>query len=323
MVMNSFAQALKRKLTSLIGEMSVSKCLFVRFPKKDFTRKRKLPFGDIITTIIAMGGNNINKELLDAYDYDANTATSSAFIQQRDKIKPLAFEHLFRAFTASFEHLALYKGFRLLAIDGSDMHTPTNPNDTQTHIKFRPTDKGYNVFHLTALYDLLGRFYVDAILTKRNTGAIRENPDIYSYLPGHTPFDFLDEHNPFFPITLRVVRFKLADGSYQALVTNLLADAFTADEIKTIYALRWGIETSFRKLKHTIGLNHFHSKLVHQVNFTAATLVCRPFLRIRGSISPLDVEALILKNTVPIRPGRKFPCKPRFSSAVCFAYWVA
>lgn len=59
--MNSFAQALKRKLTSLIGEMSVSKCLFVRFPKKDFTRKRKLPFGDIITTIIAMGATASTK----------------------------------------------------------------------------------------------------------------------------------------------------------------------------------------------------------------------------------------------------------------------
>ena len=45
----------------------------------------------------------------------------------------------------------------------------TNPQDTETHIKCRPTDKGYNVFYLNALYDLLNRVYVDAnVKTKRN-----------------------------------------------------------------------------------------------------------------------------------------------------------
>jgi len=99
-------------------------------------------------------------------------------------------------------------------------------------------------------------------------------------------------------------------------------------------------------LKHTVGLSNFHSKKqeyvirelsariimynfvemaishiiisktrkrhVHQVNFTAATHVCRRFLRIWCNISPYDLESLIRKNTVPVRPGRKYACKPRF-----------
>jgi len=437
--MNDFIKTLKGKLTDFISEISASKSLFVKNPKKDFTRKRKLPFEDVMTAIISIGGNSINKELLDNYGYNANTPTPSAFIQQRDKIKPFAFEQLFRNFTDSFENLTLYKGFRLLAVDGSDLHTPTNPQDAETHIKCRPTDKGYNVFYLNALYDLLNRIYVDAnvktkrnaneraafieiversnikenvivtadrgyenyntfahienkgwnyvlrvkdiesngilsylqlpkdgefdltlrfILTKKTTREVKDNPHIYRRLPSHAPFDFLDKSiNQFYPIVLRVVRFKLLDGSYKSVVTNLAEDDFTTDEIKHIYSLRWGIETSFRKLKHAIGLNNFHSKkqehivqeifariimynfvematshiiiskarkrYPHQVNFTAATHICRCFLRICGNMSPHDVESLIRKNTVPIRPGRKYPCKPRFRSAVCFVYRVA
>jgi hypothetical protein len=33
-------------------------------------------------------------------------------------------------------------------------------------------------------------------------------------------------------------------------------------KIKEIYALRWGIETSFRELKYAIGLSNFHAKKV-------------------------------------------------------------
>jgi len=437
--MNTFIETLKNRLSSSISGISASKSLFVKNPKKDFTRKRKLPFEDVMTNIISMGGNSINKELLESYGYNANMPTSSAFIQQRDKIKPSAFEQLFQTFTSSLETPALYKGFRLFAVDGSDLHTPTNPNDAETHIKFKPTDKGYNVFYLNALYDLLNKIYVDAnaktkrkanerkafieiverssikenvivtadrgyenyntfahienkgwnyvirvkdidsngilshlqlprngefdlslniILTKKNTKEIRANPALYRCLPSDAPFDFLDKHtNQFYPIAFRVVRFELPDGSFKTVVTNLPENNFTTDEIKHIYSLRWGIETSFRKLKHTVGLNNFHSKKqehiiqeifariimynfvemvashavipkmnkrhLHQVNFTAAMHVCRNFLRIYGNMSPHDVEVLICKNTVPVRPGRSYPCKPRFRSAVCFVYRVA
>jgi len=437
--MKNFASTLKSTLCGLISKMAETPEPFVKNPGVDFTRKRKLPFEDILRIVVSMGGNSINKELLEAYDYDAGTATSSAFIQQRDKIKPFAFEHLFHEFTGSFDSLALYKGFRLLAADGSDLHTPTNPKDIETYIQNRPPDKGHNIFHLNALYDLLNRIYVDAsvktvraaneradleeliersdiegsvivtadrgyegyntfahiekkgwnyvirvkdissngilsklrlpqsgefdltlrlILTKKNTKEIRDNPDVYRRIPDHATFDFLDkDENQIFPITLRIARFKLPGGSYEAIITNLPESGFTTDEIKHIYSLRWGIETSFRKLKYTIGLNNFHSnkpehikqeifariimynfvetvvsqaiisagrkRYIHQVNFTAATLVCRRFLRARSNISARKAETLISKYTVPIRPGRKCKCKPKFRTAVSFTYRAA
>ncbi|MDF2938920.1 MAG: hypothetical protein K0Q90_4293 [Paenibacillaceae bacterium] len=35
---------------------------------------------------------------------------------------------------------------------------------------------------------------------------------------------------------------------------------FPPEELKSIYTLRWGIETSFRALKYTVGLTNFHAK---------------------------------------------------------------
>ena len=38
---------------------------------------------------------------------------------------------------------------------------------------------------------------------------------------------------------------------YQTIITNLDSVSFPPDELKKLYAMRWGIETSFRDLKYT------------------------------------------------------------------------
>ncbi len=131
--MNEYPNTVREKLTYLIKEMSQLRVPFVKDPDKDFTRNRKLPFETMVKTIISMGGNSINKELLDANDYNADTATTSAFVQRRDKIQPFAFEFLFRKFTQSFSAAKTYKGFRLLAVDGSDLHIATDPSNPDTY----------------------------------------------------------------------------------------------------------------------------------------------------------------------------------------------
>ena len=119
--------------------------------------------------------------------------------------------------------------------------------------------------------------------------------------------------------------------------------------------MRWGIETSFRELKHTVGLLHFHAKKVeyiyqevfarlimynftelvtshviiqknhtkyaYKANFTVAVHVCRQFFR--GNVTPPDVEALILKHVSPIRPGRSSPRRTTVKKAVSFIYRLA
>lgn len=59
-------------------------------------------------------------------------------------------------------------------------------------------------------------------------------------------FDFLPVSTPGeYPISLRVVRFLIDDNRYEAIVTNLPQSEFSIDEIKELYSMRWGIETSF------------------------------------------------------------------------------
>jgi hypothetical protein len=79
--MNEYPNAVKETLTSLIREMAASPSLFVKNPKSDFTRNRKLPFATVVQTFLSMGGNSLYKELLEARGYAADGATTAAFVQ--------------------------------------------------------------------------------------------------------------------------------------------------------------------------------------------------------------------------------------------------
>ena len=64
-----------------------------------FSRKRKIPFSDTILSTICMQRSSSKKEILNYYDFRTDTPTHSALIQQRNKLKPSAFEDLFYRFT--------------------------------------------------------------------------------------------------------------------------------------------------------------------------------------------------------------------------------
>jgi len=409
----------KSTLTSIIYSMEKTSMLYAKNPEKDFTRRRKLPFSAMLRQIVCMGGNTLTKELMDAYDYDPDCATSSAFVQQRDKILPQAFEYLLHAFTTSCANIKRYKGYRLLAGDGSSLNIARNPHDSETFYGMNRGAQGYNLLHLNALYDLCSKVYVDAFIqagvgnehkglttmvdrasitdkvivtldrgyesynnmahieqkgwwyiirvkdvassgilsglklpshggfdvpvsfsiTRKQTNAVKAQPHLYKRLEKSSTFDYCDLYdNIFYPISFRVVRVMLPNSQYESLVTNLPADEFNADELREIYSRRWGIETSFRELKHLIGMANFHSKkrefiaqeifarLVmynfvsiitvavtiptsdkkheYRVNFSNAVIVCRRFLRLRNNEPPLDVEALLRKCLTPVRPTR-------------------
>ena len=92
---------IKAKLTNLIEELSANPGSFLRNPTKDFTRKRKIDFSDTLSLLLAMEGKSTTNELLRYYRCSKDTPTASALRQQRDKIKPEAFECLFWKFSAA------------------------------------------------------------------------------------------------------------------------------------------------------------------------------------------------------------------------------
>lgn len=94
-------------------------------PDTDFTRNRKLSMEKMLQGIIGMESKCLTNELVDLFHASAETPTASAFIQQRGKIKPTAFETIFKNFSKELMTLA-DNGIPVFAIDGSDIHIPTN-----------------------------------------------------------------------------------------------------------------------------------------------------------------------------------------------------
>ena len=140
--MSSQIQQIKEKLNLAITQLCKTSWMFVKNPNCDFTRERKLPSREVISILLCMEGGSLTGELLRYFGCSRYSPSSSAFIQQRQKIN----------------------------------------------------------------------------------------------------------------------EFALSDSSYETVITNLDAEEYSPEELKQLYGMRWGIETSFRELKYTVGLLHFHAK---------------------------------------------------------------
>lgn len=445
--MNRNSQEVKDLLIGIINKQKQDLTGLVCNPNVDFSRNRKIPYENMILSLLTMEGTTLTNELLRQFGCSATTATSSAFVQQRKKILPIALESLFHDFAAQTFREDNYNGYKLLAVDGSDIQIPTNLNDEHSLFITKEGVKPYNLLHLNALYNLLTHTYEDAIVFKRkeafenkaltemvdrstikgkvivimdrgyeaynNMAHIQEKGWFYLIrvkdfgqhktgilhgldLPDTAEFDeYIDlnltrkqtnemkklfqkkneyrkiAHNKTFAylpskskksdatvlyhLPFRIVRFPISDNSYEVVVTNPDATEFPPDSLKKLYGMRWGTETSFRDLKYTIGLLHFHSKKVeyilqeifaslimynfselitshvviekgtrkyeYKVNFSVAVHICREFL-LKVNIPP-DIESLIARYITPIRPGRSRPREMKVKQAISFMYRVA
>ena len=413
----------KKLLFSAIESTTENYTDYVNNTQIDFTRNRKLSFSSIIKTIIGMGSKSIANELIDLFPDVESLPSASAFVQQRQKIKTDAFKSIFNDFTSKLINIT--DDLVVLAVDGSDIQIPTNPDDKSSFYPGSNGQKPYNLLHLNALYNLENHLYTDAIIQGKmnanehsalqemvdnssinralviadrgyesynNMAHIQEKgwfflirikdgttgikngldlPDIpefdvdinlkltrkqtkemknlfltdrnhYKLIPHSTPFDYLPlklkkaDEVKFFELNFRIVRFKITEDSYETILTNLEKTEYSPERLKVLYESRWGIETSFRDLKYTIGMLNFHSKKVmcvqqeiyahlimynfaemitshvvidkkqrkytYKANFSVAAHVCRLFF-LEKTTSP-NLETIIARNTIPIRPGR-------------------
>lgn len=140
-------------------------------PGKDFSRTRKFPAHKLIQFLVAEGSSSTRVELLDFFDMDPQAPTSSAFRQQRLKLKPEALKQVFDVFNTSLSALGPQDsrpvpGFRCLAADGSSVSFFSTPN-------FSPDDylvseghslKGFYSLHVNGLFDIDRHMYTDALI---------------------------------------------------------------------------------------------------------------------------------------------------------------
>lgn len=427
-----------------ISKLSSVRSSFCLHPEKDFTRNRKVPFEFTMRSILSFGGGTLTNELLKITKFASTTPTSSAFIQQRNKISYKAFSELFSMINSEFDQDLRYKGYRLMAVDGSHIHVPTNPNDFESYVKCREDERPHNEFHLNAMFDIKQGIYMDVVvqkyrtqnedkalidmtersqltdaiaicdrgyesynimahlqksnwkyiirikepghygiasglelpnsneydmsvnlsLTRKKNQKIKEllkEKNCYRYISSKVNFDYLpsktkrNEPAQFYTLNFRIVRIRIDEDNYELLVTNLPKDDFSAEELKKLYAMRWGIETSFRSLKYMVGMLQFHArksefvtqeiyanlimynmtqivancievppserKYQYKISFSIAANIVKSLLL--SDISPPDAEILLRKNLTPIRQNRKYMRNPRAKAQIKFTYRVA
>lgn len=163
--MSKYIERVTTSLQEVINDFVSKPSQFIKNPGKDFSRNRKINLKTLIGITMNSGGGTMSKELLDYFDFDTNTPSVSAYTQQRDKVLPEAFEHLFNEFTKRNLHSKNnYHGFKLIACDGSNLSIANTPSDTETvwvHNQYGGTS---NHLHLNAFYDVLNRIYVDTVV---------------------------------------------------------------------------------------------------------------------------------------------------------------
>ena len=417
---------IKSLFSSAVNSVASSIDAYTVNPGRDFTRNRKLPADKLIWFLIAEGSSTTKNELIDFFEPSRLFPSSSAFCQQREKLKPEALREVFLKFNESIVSENKTARYRFLAADGSTATFFSCPRFASSKYYVEPghSAKGFYSIHINAFYDLDRHTYTEALfqpvhekdefrafctivdhhsvspdsknvyigdrgycsynnmahvinsgqfflfrtkdihqkglvgkfdfpdndtfditvnvtLVRSHSSKIDCGDTYRRFIDSATSFDFIEYGSQgTYQLSFRIVRIRLSDGCYECLVTNLPVDEFPPERLKELYYARWGIESSFRKLKYTIGLSNFHSykpdlvkqeiwsrlvlynitetminctvvkkkkrKHSYKVNFSVAAHICRVFLRPPAEESPIDVTALLQKELIPIRKERQY-----------------
>ncbi len=160
---------LREGLYSMIRRIGERPERYARDPGKDFTRKRTLTPAVLIYLILTMDEKSVWKGLLGHFQKRIDTPSASAFVQQRQKLLPSAFEDLFHQFSDFLRPQKKFRGYRLLAVDGSSLKSGAYPADADAYRPGTEHQHGWNLFHINALYDLENGIYTDVIVQKEHT----------------------------------------------------------------------------------------------------------------------------------------------------------
>ena len=159
---------LRGMLHLLIRKMGEHPEHYVRCPGRDFTRPRTLTFETVVSLLLTMRENSIGKVLIGRFQNSEKTPSASAFVQQRQKLLPAALETLFHRFTALLRPEKTFRGYRLLAVDGSSLKSAAYPEDPASYRSGTPSQHGWNLWHMNALFDLENGIYTDLIVQKEH-----------------------------------------------------------------------------------------------------------------------------------------------------------
>ncbi len=157
-----------------------------RVSEKDFTRDRKLPFEGLVLCMLKLLRQNIQIELHSYFSSIKNTVkekvlsfTSSAFVQSRKKLKPDLFYDLNSLISNEFyldndENVKLFKGHRLLGIDGSTISLPVNEDTIKEYGTYNNQNQTNDIVlgRVSIMYDVLNEMVLDGKLCHFKNGEV-------------------------------------------------------------------------------------------------------------------------------------------------------
>ena len=143
-------------LKAIIKEMAGNKAQYVANPQKDFSRNRKVTFYDMMWFLLFIGANSMSEEISRAFNNkNFSYISETAILKSRSKIKVSAFEQLLRKFNDTFEKPKEYRGYKVLALDGSDFSSLYSADSKYATISNQYG--GANRMHINFAYDILNK----------------------------------------------------------------------------------------------------------------------------------------------------------------------
>ena len=139
-----------------------------------FVRNRKMPLDDLAFSMINRKGLTLKLELRGYMNisHPGVQISKSGYLKQRMKLNPEAFVDLYQFHNRNFysdpdTELYTYKGFLVLAVDGSDINIPTTPETLEKYGNAsKRGGKPCAQLGLGCLYDALNRMILDASCNK-------------------------------------------------------------------------------------------------------------------------------------------------------------
>ena len=150
-----------------------------RYSDKDFTRQRKLPFSVLIAFLINFVRGSYQDELdkffkaINQLDVAKRIVSKVALAKARMKLKFQAFVELNKCLVSHFENHfkpITWRGFRLLAIDGSTTRLP-HTEAVANHFGLWRVRKGKPspMARVSQLFDVLNKVTIDALIYPKSS----------------------------------------------------------------------------------------------------------------------------------------------------------
>jgi hypothetical protein len=268
----------------------------------------------------------IECELLAKEDSDM-PPSKQAFSKARYKIKSEGFKAMMLSGVQNFyepdSSYGSWRGYRLIAIDGSTIKLPDSSSVIEKFPKLKANHNGesdYPLARMSLCIDLCTSIIVNAKLDSLATGEremaesqieeitelfkkLGQEKIVYIYDRGYPSTDFMETHKKLdvdfvmrmqrggykkiwervdagekdfeidainketkTSIRIRIIAITLSTGITEVLATTLFdKNAFSIDDLNKLYALRWQIEESYKKLKVASEIENFSGNNIEAI----------------------------------------------------------